>query len=317
MNNSDLFGVEFKAIPTSSLLESTVPKFNIYIKHGDDYVLFVKQDNPIDKEIIRHIEENGIDVLYIHRQDTVLYEEYSEQQLESVKKQESELVKQSKILYSSAKHLMKKLFDEKITKESIGTAKKTAQGLLKQITSDKDAFLSLLKVSSHDYYTYTHSINVCIYAVGIGQKLGLDKETLRTLAEASLLHDVGKTEIDEDIINKDGKLTEQEFEAIKRHPTFAREILKANGETDERILDVVEQHHEKLNGEGYPRHLDKAHITKLAQIVTIADIFDALTTERSYKKAMNSFEAFSLMRTRMGNEINMDILKEFIKSFKG
>lgn len=173
-----------------------------------------------------------------------------------------------------------------------------------------------MKVSSHDYYTYTHSINVCMYAISLGQQLGLNKEEMRLLAEGALLHDIGKSEIDSSIINKNGKLDEAEFAAMKNHPAFGAEILERNGEKNEIIRDIVRHHHEKLDGKGYPDGKDASTLGKFAQIVAIADIFDALTTRRSYKEPLSSFEAFSLMRSKMKDELNGEMLLQFIKRFK-
>jgi len=188
--------------------------------------------------------------------------------------------------------------------------------MLEEIGHNKRVFISLMMVSSHNYYTYTHSINVCMYAIAIGSELGLSKNEMTLLAEGALLHDVGKSKIDSSIINKDGPLNSYEFEIIKKHPLYGEEILSASGEIKQEIIDIVSKHHEKTNGKGYPRGVGKEELSKLVQIVTIADIFDALTTKRSYKEALSSFEAFSLMLSKMRDELNIEILQKFISSLK-
>ncbi|MEA3554759.1 MAG: HD domain-containing protein [Campylobacterota bacterium] len=115
----------------------------------------------------------------------------------------------------------------------------------------------MLKVTSHDYYTYTHSVNVSTYALGFGEYLNLSQENLKILGIAGVMHDVGKRKIPSEIINKNGKLTQDEFELMKSHPTFGVEILKNLGETNQLLLDVIEQHHEKIDGSGYPKRLKK------------------------------------------------------------
>ncbi len=317
MNELDFFSRDYKPIPVSSLLEDSCPSFDIYIKLNDKFVLFVTKNSIISIATLEKIEKNGIEVLYINRYDEALYEKYTADQMDAYSKDNPIILeKKSKMLYSSASNVMNRLFSENITKESIGDAKQAAEGLLEQITSDKKAFLSLMKVSSHDYYTYTHSINVCMYAISLGQQLGLNKEEMRLLAEGALLHDIGKSEIDSSIINKNGKLDEAEFAAMKNHPAFGAEILERNGEKNEIIRDIVRHHHEKLDGKGYPDGKDASTLGKFAQIVAIADIFDALTTRRSYKEPLSSFEAFSLMRSKMKDELNGEMLLQFIKRFK-
>lgn len=318
MHTDSRFGKRLIAIPTSSLLVNTVPRFDIFIKHENAYPLLITKNAPINKATIERIEDNGIELLYIQKQDSVLYDVYNkENNHPHEEKKDSDLSKNSTILYTSTLQLMKQLFDEKITEESIKLTKEIAEELLLQTLSDQKAFSYMLKVLSYDYNIYTHSTNVCLYSIILGRRLGLSDERLQTLAEGSLLHNIGKLKIDKKIINKGGKLTLKELHIIRLHPVYGKSILEKNGERDEDLLDIVSQHHEKLNGTGYPYQLDGRKINYLAQIVTVADIFDALTTNRPYRSAISSYEAFSLMHSHMQNEINMDILEEFIKCFKG
>lgn len=311
-----LFSKEYRAIPTSSLLENSLPPFDIYVKYKNEYVLFVKKNHHIDAKMIEKIESNGIEILYIDRAFEESYKKYANEQIDDIESSEEKILKSSKILYNSAKSVMNRLFESSLSRESIEEAKDVAKSLLKQITSDRRAFLTLMKVSSYDYYTYTHSINVCIYSLGLANSLKLSTDDLKNLAQGALLHDIGKSRIDSKIINKDGKLTEEEFGIIKSHPNLGRELMVEKGECDMVVLDIISQHHEKLDGSGYPNSLDRSKLRYLSQIVTIADIFDALTTKRSYKEAMSSFAAFSMMRSKMKNEVDMDLLNSFIKSFK-
>lgn len=317
MTGVDLFHASYKPISISSLEKNSAPPFDIYIKVGKEYVLFLSKHKIFSEESITRLNEKGADILYINKNDEKVFEKYCDAVLEKYSKDSPEVLEKKSIaLYSSAKSVMNRIFTQAISKKEIVDAKDTALGMLKQIGSDRSAFLSLMRVSSHDYYTYTHSINVCMYAIAIGSELKLPPEDMKLLAEGALLHDVGKSKIDSSIINKEGPLTQEEFEAMKNHPTYGMELLLKNGETNVTILHIVGEHHEKLNGKGYPKGLDSAHIAKLAQIVTIADIFDALTTKRSYKEALTSFEAFSLMLSKMKEELNVPILERFITGFK-
>eukprot|EP01022_Parablepharisma_sp_SALTPOND_P010063 TRINITY_DN14154_c0_g1_i1.p3 TRINITY_DN14154_c0_g1~~TRINITY_DN14154_c0_g1_i1.p3 ORF type:complete len:268 (+),score=31.31 TRINITY_DN14154_c0_g1_i1:107-805(+) len=211
---------------------------------------------------------------------------------------------------------MNDIFSKEITRESVESAKGVAENMLLQLQKDKRAFFSIMEVSSYDYYTYTHSINVCMYSVAIGLNLQLPPLEMELLSEGALFHDIGKSKIDINIINKKGKLSDEEFRKMQEHPVLGVKILKENGVDNRTILEIVKEHHEKQNGKGYPSHLRKESISMLAQIVTVADIFDALTTKRSYKKAMSTFEALSLMRSVMKDELNPTILKSFISCFK-
>ncbi len=317
MKNTDLFNLEYMAVPITSLFKDSRPNFDAFIKYDNDFVLFVASGNLVTHEALERLVSSDLQVLYVNRKNIDAYEEYSSKMINSVQGGSREILeKKSKVLYESAKNVMNALFSSEVGKKEILSSKVVAMDLVREITSDKKAFLSLVRVSSHDYYTYTHSINVCMYSVAIGEQLMLGKNDLKLLAEGALLHDIGKSKIDNLIINKNTKLTPNEFEAIKMHPVYGAEILKHNGEYNQTILGIISQHHEKLNGRGYPLKLDRYEINRLSQIVTIADVFDALTTKRSYKDAMTTFEAFSLMHTSMKEELNMDILNKFISNFR-
>jgi len=317
MNEIELFNLEYMAIPIGSLVEDSRPPFDVYIKQNNDFILFISSNTKINKEAFKKLGSSDLDVLYINRKNIDSYEQYSFEMIDSNSGKDSKVIeKKSKVLYASAKNVMNRLFSSDVGKKEISNAKVVAMDLVRQITSDKRAFLSLVRVSSHDYYTYTHSINVCMYSIAIAEQLRLGKSELKVLAEGALLHDIGKSRIDQSIINKNAKLSEGEFEAIKMHPVYGAEILQQNGEDNIVILNIIAQHHEKLNGRGYPNKLDRTEIGRLSQIVTIADVFDALTTKRSYKEAMSTFEAFSLMLSSMKEELNIDILHKFIANFK-
>src|SRR5690606_31861270 len=120
--------------------------------------------------------------------------------------------------------------------------------------------------------------------IGFGVFLGLNEQELTILGKAAMLHDIGKKEIDHEIITKNGTLTFEEFEIVKQHPQLSVKILKELGETDETLLKIIEQHHEKCDGSGYPYGLKEPQINDLSKIVAICDIFNALTTRRTYKE---------------------------------
>ncbi|MFP4485879.1 MAG: HD-GYP domain-containing protein [Campylobacterales bacterium] len=317
MGNKELFDSNFKPILISSLETDSPIPFDLYIRSKEEFVLFLTKGKMLKAEQIERLKKSAQNLIFISRYDETNYENYihkllDKYELESPKK----LKERSEALYESSKKIVNELFTTKITKESINSAKSVAEGILHQVQKDRRAFFSLMEVSSHDYYTYTHSINVCMYSISIGHSLKLPPLEMRLLSQGSLFHDIGKSKIDASIINKNGKLSAEEFQKIKEHPILGVKILLENGIDDRVTLGIVKEHHEKLDGKGYPSHLRDDNIIYLAQIVTVADIFDALTTERSYKKAMSTFEALSLMKSIMKNELNMDILKAFVSCFK-
>jgi putative nucleotidyltransferase with HDIG domain len=150
----------------------------------------------------------------------------------------------------------------------------------------------LNKIKNVDEYTYSHCINVSLYSMLIGKWLELPESQIKLLMNAGILHDVGKSKIPINILNKKGALTREEFEVIKMHPLFGFEIIKDSKGINKKVKDAVLMHHEKENGTGYPFGIKSVSISSFAKIISIADAFDALTSERVYKKRMTPFDTF-------------------------
>jgi len=155
-----------------------------------------------------------------------------------------------------------------------------------------------------------HSVNVSVLALLVGRKLNLDKDQLELLGSGSILHDVGKTLVSQEILNKPGKLSEGEFLEMKAHAQRGYEILRKRG-SDEQVARIALMHHEKLNGRGYPLGLKAEKVPVLARIVTIVDIYDALTADRVYKKAMHPSQAFGIIETEAGEVLDPALFRIF------
>jgi len=185
--------------------------------------------------------------------------------------------------------------------------------LMKAIT-ENDAIavdISALKVS--DEYTFKHSVDVSTIAMIIAKKHGLDDNAVREIGISGLLHDMGKSKIPNEILNKPGKLTDEEFAMIKQHSTFGYQILKEKNSFNDRILLGVLQHHEKLNGRGYPLGVTAEKIHAYARIISVADIYDALVTERPYKPGFSPRDAVEMIMA-MTAELDINVMKSFLGS---
>ena len=156
--------------------------------------------------------------------------------------------------------------------------------------------LSLARaIEGKDTYTCGHVERVGTYSEQIGRKIGLDESDLTALRTGGIVHDIGKVGIPDQILNKPGKLTDEEFTIIKRHPIIGHDILKPM-RTFADVLPIVRWHHEKPNGKGYPDGLSGEEIPMLARIAAVADWFDALITDRPYRKAFELPECFRMLR---------------------
>jgi diguanylate cyclase (GGDEF)-like protein len=167
-------------------------------------------------------------------------------------------------------------------------------------------------VDNKDRYTSRHSEDVLIYSLELADSLGLDEADLHTLAVAALLHDIGKIGVPDAIMRKPGKLTDEEFEAMRQHPTMGATIVGAVPGF-ELTLDAIRHHHERWDGQGYPSGLRGAAIPLFARILAVADAFSAMTTDRPYRKGMSEAEALRLLEEGAGSQWAPDLVRRFVR----
>ncbi|MDC0335797.1 HD-GYP domain-containing protein [Pseudodesulfovibrio sp.] len=176
------------------------------------------------------------------------------------------------------------------------------------------AAAAICKLRTFDEYTYTHCINVSILAVILGKKLGLSRENLKLLGMAGMFHDVGKTVIPDGILNKPGKLSDDEMNVMRTHPIRGYQILKEQPNIPEEVLRGALEHHEKYDGSGYPRGLKGNKISNVARLLAVVDVYDALTSKRVYKDPMPPGKVLSLMYKWRVTDFHPNIVEQFIKS---
>lgn len=185
--------------------------------------------------------------------------------------------------------------------------------IVESVDRNSDALISLCRLKSADEYTYLHSVSVCGLMVSLGRQLGLDEAGCRDAGMAGLLHDVGKAAMPQDIINKPGKLTDEEFTLIKSHPVRGHEMLLQSGVDNERVLDVCRHHHERIDGGGYPDKLGEENISLLARMSAVCDVYDAITSNRPYKAGWDPAESVARMASWQGH-FDASVLQTFIKT---
>ncbi len=197
-------------------------------------------------------------------------------------------------------------------------AKRVVQNMI-DVAMEEDYFLmSLTAIKNYDEYTFNHCANVCVISVGFGQKLGLPKLTLEALGMGALLHDVGKTFIPLEVLNKPGKLSDEEWNLMQRHTTMGVKSLLKNHIASDMLLRAILiafEHHQRLDMTGYPKVEGKREQNFLSKIVALADCYDALTTPRIYRRvAMKPPEAFRIMLKDSGKAFEPELLKLFIST---
>ena len=201
------------------------------------------------------------------------------------------------------------------SKEASQQISNVTNELITSLYADDNILLKMHQLQSYDDYTYKHCLRVAMMSVTIGKSLDLPRNQMRDLCEAALLHDIGKRTIDVDIIRKPGRLTDEEFLAIKKHPQNGYLLLRKNGGYSEQIMNAVLMHHEKYDGTGYPLGLKGGQITYLARIITVADVYDALTSNRPYRQPWSVAEAEEFMMGGANTHFDYDIIMAFLAAF--
>lgn len=176
-----------------------------------------------------------------------------------------------------------------------------------------DAFISVARLKSHDEYTYMHSVAVCALMLALARRLGLDEAGVRDAGAAGLLHDLGKAAMPLEVLNKPGALSDEEFRIMKAHPHRGWEMLKLGGTASEPVLDVALHHHEKIDGSGYPHGLAGEAISRMAKMGAVCDVYDAITSNRPYKKAWGPAESLQRMVGWKGH-FDPEVFKAFVRS---
>ncbi len=185
--------------------------------------------------------------------------------------------------------------------------------IVDEILNGKIPSGGLAEISAADSYTFAHSIDVCAFSVYMGINYGYKKKDLLTLGIGSILHDLGKTKVSPEILNKPGPLTDEEFNEVKNHPAWGYDMLTegASGQVSDNSLEIVLNHHERHDGSGYPRGLKEKEIGDMAGICAISDVYNAMTTERVYRKAFPPNETYEMIMTYADRYIKYELVKLF------
>jgi HD-GYP domain-containing protein (c-di-GMP phosphodiesterase class II) len=230
--------------------------------------------------------------------------------------EESEKFKEALVKYNGTKDTVRGLVTHSFETGKVDEkqSKEVSEDIQNQIsTVDPSLILeSVNRIRSEDEYLYTHCMHVAYLNGLIGKWLGLDEESQKELVETGLLHDIGKLRVDPEILNKPARLTAEEFEKIKEHPDFSLDMLMNSGITSKTMLDGIVQHHEKVNGTGYPHGLRTQDISMFAKVTAISDIYDAMVTRRVYKEPHSPFVILSQLERDGQSELDFHYVEVFV-----
>jgi len=299
-------------IPVDVLAPERVIPFNLFSRASTGAIKQVcAAGEAIAAETLRAWEQVGVTVLYVNTTDHRLYREFAEKVLNDLAlRPDLPAPQKARIYYQTMRELVHEAcVSNHIEDMAAGPRDTFANGMVSLICEDDAALGGLLMMLSHDYYTYTHMVNVSVMVAGLAYRVGLREHgRLRDIASGGLLHDTGKTRINPDILNKTARLTADEWEVLQTHPGLGLEYLHRRTNIHPTELLMVHQHHEKLDGSGYPLGLVGNEISYEAQMTAVVDIYDALTCKRPYRPALSHEAAIGILREQAGDKLNADLV---------
>jgi len=217
---------------------------------------------------------------------------------------------------NEAKQAVTSMFQEARMGNTVdaGAAGKLVQDISDSVARNASALISLARLKTADGYTYMHSVAVCAMMIALGRQLGLAEAAVRDAGEAGLLHDMGKALVPMDVLNKPGKLSEEEFAIVRQHPALGHQLLSKASGVSAVALDVCLHHHEKVDGTGYPKGLAGDNISLFAKMGAVCDVYDAITSNRPYKEGWDPAESMRRMGQWAGGHFDATVFQAFAKS---
>ncbi len=313
-NAANNLEARFFRFSVDRLIDNSVTDFDMFVNVGQHLILYSGQGYRWVRSELNGLINGGYEHFWIRPEDTskaAIYEKMAKLPVVSrLQKPEDRLQSIQDIGATFTRYL----FEGELTESVVRKAQELANAVVDCVQEDPGCIKAISGLANHDAYTYLHSIRVSAYATAVAVQMGFsDEDSLRSIALGGIFHDVGKSSVPLEVINKSGPLLESEWVLMRSHPV---EGLK---KIDDSCLhhvsrEIVIHHHERLNGSGYPHGLTKESLLPEVQIATLADVFDALTSSRSYQNKRNRFEALDFIKHRLlHTEISVDAFKALIE----
>jgi HD-GYP domain-containing protein (c-di-GMP phosphodiesterase class II) len=297
---------EFFPVPIDAL-QTTALELDLYLVHGSGRpVLYRSPGSAYTPSDCLQLAGQGVTHLYVPlAQHRVFQAVVSRRLVEAYEDPALERAERTRIVRGACGKMIEDFMAEPGTPGLAGTIGAMADRFSAWCTADGDQFGHLLDMSAHDYYTITHMVNVGVGCGLLGAELlGPDDPMVRDLVLGGLVHDVGKRGVPAEVLNKEGKLTDEEWEVLREHPTVGAAILSAQEHPEPLAVEMALSHHERLDGKGYPNRLVESKIGLPARICAVVDIYDAMTSSRPYRGPIPPRTVLAKMREEVGTAVD-------------
>jgi putative nucleotidyltransferase with HDIG domain len=303
----------FNLIPISfsTLLPGVKLGLDIFILGGDDAepILYCSADEEIDPEKLEQLARKGTVVPHVSAKSHHVYQTYLQDNWDRIVTDESLSLKTRVTVVSEvSRDVLRQAFRGGNTDAIVEQCQFLSKGISKVMHHNGPVYRELRNILHHDYATFTHSVNVALYATLLAKKLGYSEREVNEISAGGLLHDIGKLTIEDRILRKPGKLDELEFRTVQKHPTTGFMQVAARSDLSLGQLMMVYQHHEKLDGTGYPVGVVGDEIHPWAKLCTVVDIYEALTSVRPYRTPMQQATALALLSKESSKKLDAEIV---------
>jgi len=278
--------------------------------YSADAALLLSTGVKLSPSMVSSLKKNNIYYIYIEDglSDGIMPESIipDEVKIQTVSKVEK-IMRKTFTQVSSPKG---KMIDAQAVKEF----RNIINDLFDMLSAMPERLYNMVELMGTDMYTYSHSVNVAVLSIVVGLALKMDREKIHHMSIGALMHDIGKMSIPETLLNKPQGLSNSEFEQMKDHVQIGYELIKDDISLSGITKQIVYSHHERLDGTGYPRQLAGANISIYTRVITICDMFDAMTSDRIYQKRVPVYKALDIMMAEAMERIDPDLLKVFIEN---
>lgn len=282
---------------------------------GDAFRLYCGQDVPFTEARLRRLVQNRLKFLYIKISDHERFRTQAEASLEAIATDpEIAASAKSAMIYETSVELINELLTDTDLAGKTPRLEQVARSVTTLVMKNDDSFSHLFAASHHDFYTATHMVNVGTWMVSLAYAMGTrDPEELEVICQAGMLHDMGKLSVPSEILNKKGRLSEHDWAVLKNHPVAGCEYLARYQHIHPLVLTVTRQHHERLDGSGYPDALRGDQIHPMARLCAVVDSFDAMTAFRPFKhRTFTVAQALELLRAEAPARYDQDVIDAWI-----
>ncbi len=306
-------------LPIHTYNEGDIIDQKLYFKYQGQFVFFQEKGQKWLSADSKRLKDFGLEDLYIRADSLNVWHEFMDSKMPKLLQEpKMSMADKGKIIYQTCVSTAEAVFNNPKSSETAQKSTSFLKHCIDFLSQDKSSFYELFKTSALTMSEHSHGLHVAAYAVTLGKKMGFTKEQeLVTLGVGALLHDLGKTKISPELLDRKGPISDAEKEELKKHAKYGYEIVSQYGTAIPQLAKrIIVEHHERIDGSGYPKGLTGGQIHIFSQIVGVCDVFDSMTSHRPYKDKASPFDSVSEMLTLDQNKFDKNLLVAFIEMMK-